>query len=34
MQIGCKVTLRGMRMYEFLDRLISLACRESATFAG
>ena len=23
--IGCKVTLRGDRMYEFLDRLISLA---------
>src|SRR5262245_4416326 len=24
MEIGCKVTLRGRRMYEFLDRLISL----------
>jgi large subunit ribosomal protein L5 len=23
--IGCKVTLRGVRMYEFLDRLISIA---------
>lgn len=23
--IGCKVTLRGRRMYEFLDRLVSLA---------
>jgi len=23
--IGCKVTLRGERMYEFLDRLISIA---------
>lgn len=23
--IGCKVTLRGKRMYEFLDRLISIA---------
>src|ERR1039458_7392270 len=23
--IGCKVTLRGPRMYEFLDRLISVA---------
>ena len=23
--IGCKVTLRGKRMYEFLDRLVSLA---------
>src|SRR5687767_14109903 len=25
MEIGCKVTLRGARMYEFLDRLSSLA---------
>src|SRR5690554_1051327 len=25
MPIGCKVTLRGERMYEFLDRLINLA---------
>jgi len=25
MAIGCKVTLRGPRMYEFLDRLISIA---------
>ena len=25
MAIGCKVTLRGERMYEFLDRLINLA---------
>ena len=24
--IGCKVTLRGNRMYEFLDRLLSIAC--------
>jgi len=23
--VGCKVTLRGARMYEFLDRLISIA---------
>src|SRR5437764_9566541 len=23
-QIGCKVTLRGKRMYEFLDRLITI----------
>src|SRR5258708_31411048 len=23
MEIGCRVTLRGRRMYEFLDRLIS-----------
>ena len=32
--IGCKVTLRGVRMYEFLDRLISLALLACATFAG
>ena len=25
MKIGCKVTLRGDRMYEFLDRLVNLA---------
>ena len=25
MPIGCKVTLRGEKMYEFLDRLINLA---------
>src|SRR3954463_13497262 len=24
-EIGCRVTLRGTRMYEFLDRLISIA---------
>src|SRR5262249_36149762 len=24
-EIGCRVTLRGQRMYEFLDRLISIA---------
>src|SRR5678810_235951 len=24
-QVGCKVTLRGARMYEFLDRLINIA---------
>src|SRR4051794_40264409 len=24
-EIGCRVTLRGRRMYEFLDRLISVA---------
>ena len=27
--IGCKVTLRGRRMYEFLDRLISIALPRS-----
>src|SRR5690606_13664467 len=25
MAIGCKVTLRGRRMYEFLDRLVTIA---------
>ena len=25
MAIGCKVTLRGEKMYEFVDRLINLA---------
>src|SRR5437016_7763792 len=25
LQIGCKVTLRGARMWEFLDRLVALA---------
>jgi len=32
--IGCKVTLRGMRMYEFLDRLISLALPRVRDFRG
>ena len=32
--IGCKVTLRGDRMYEFLDRLISLAIPQSVTSAA
>lgn len=31
MIIGAKVTLRGDRMYEFLDRLITMRCRASAT---
>ena len=26
MAIGCKVTLRGEKMYEFVDRLINLHC--------
>ena len=29
MPIGCKVTLRGETMYEFLDRLISIALPEN-----
>ena len=32
--IGCKVTLRGDRMYEFLDRLISLAIPRIRDFRG
>jgi large subunit ribosomal protein L5 len=32
--IGCKVTLRGDRMYEFLDRLISLALPRIRDFRG
>jgi large subunit ribosomal protein L5 len=34
MSIGCKVTLRGRRMYEFLDRLISLALPRVRDFRG
>jgi large subunit ribosomal protein L5 len=32
--IGCKVTLRGKRMYEFLDRLISVAIPRVRDFRG
>ena len=32
--IGCKVTLRSRRMYEFLDRLISLALPRMRDFRG
>ena len=32
--IGCKVTLRGDRMYEFLDRLISVAMPRIRDFRG
>src|SRR3984885_10024125 len=32
--IGCKVTLRGKRMYEFLDRLISVAIPRIRDFRG
>ncbi|MEQ8211751.1 MAG: 50S ribosomal protein L5 [Lacipirellulaceae bacterium] len=32
--IGCKVTLRGPRMYEFLDRLISLVLPRVRDFRG
>ena len=34
MKIGLKVTLRGERMYEFLDRLISLAIPRVKDFRG
>ncbi|MCX7727673.1 MAG: 50S ribosomal protein L5 [Chitinispirillaceae bacterium] len=34
MPIGCKVTLRRDRMYEFLDRLISLALPRIRDFKG
>lgn len=34
MSIGCKVTLRGERMYEFLDRLINLALPRVRDFRG
>src|SRR5262245_33363834 len=32
--IGCRVTLRGRRMYEFLDRLISIALPRIRDFRG
>jgi large subunit ribosomal protein L5 len=32
--IGCKVTLRGDQMYEFLDRLISIAIPRIRDFPG
>ncbi len=32
--IGCKVTLRGSRMYEFVDRLFSLALPRIRDFRG
>ena len=34
MKIGCKVTLRGDRMYEFLDRLVNLALPRVRDFRG
>ena len=34
MPIGCKVTLRGERMYEFMDRLINLALPRVRDFRG
>lgn len=32
--IGCKVTLRGNRMYEFMDRLLSVALPRVRDFRG
>jgi len=33
-EVGCRVTLRGLRMYEFLDRLISVALPRIRDFRG
>ena len=33
-EVGCRVTLRGKRMYEFLDRLISIALPRIRDFRG
>jgi large subunit ribosomal protein L5 len=33
-EIGCRVTIRGRRMYEFLDRLINLALPRIRDFRG
>src|SRR5215510_4752412 len=32
--IGCKVTLRGAKMYEFLDRLVTIAMPRIRDFRG
>jgi len=32
--IGCRVTLRGQRMYEFLDRLVTVALPRVRDFRG
>ncbi|HSC96954.1 MAG TPA: 50S ribosomal protein L5 [Burkholderiales bacterium] len=32
--VGCKVTLRGRRMYEFLDRLVNIAMPRIRDFRG
>ena len=34
MPVGCKVTLRRERMYEFLDRLVNVAFQEFAISVG
>ena len=33
-EVGCRVTLRGRRMYEFLDRLVNLALPRIRDFRG
>ena len=34
MNVGCKVTLRGSRMYDFLDKLINIALPRGRDFRG
>jgi large subunit ribosomal protein L5 len=34
MAVGCKVTLRGLRMYEFFDRLVNVAIPRIRDFRG
>lgn len=34
MEVGCRVTLRGKRMYEFLDRFVNLALPRIRDFRG
>lgn len=34
MEVGCRVTLRGARMYEFLDRLVSIVLPRVRDFRG
>ena len=34
MSIGCRVTLRGERMYQFLDRLVNIALPRVRDFRG
>ena len=34
MPIGCKVTLRGERMYEFYDKLVSITLPRTRDFRG
>ena len=34
MDIGCKVTLRGVKMYEFLDKLVNIALPRVRDFRG